>query len=325
MFEAVTPRMRVLAGVALAAAAAAALVVGAVAFTRSEPQQPTLQPRPGLPPLVLDLGVREDAEARGLRRALRLYDTRRAREAGDAFRRLGSVQARVGEAFAAWPDDSLATLERLAQAHPRSAVVLVNLGIARFWAGHENAVGAWRQAVAGDPDSEAAVRASDLLHPDSPRGLPVFVPSFAPPSRLARLAPERQLAALTRAARSDGVRARLLYGVALQRLGRPLSAEREYAAAAALAPQSAEAQVAAAVGAYTKDHPERAFGRLGPLTRRFPRAPTVRFHLGLLLLWLGRVEEAKKQLRIARALGPKTPLGMEANRFLERLENIRTN
>jgi tetratricopeptide (TPR) repeat protein len=269
--------------------------------------------------------VREDAEARGLRRALRLYDARRAREAGDAFRRLGSVQARVGEAFAAWPDDSLAALERLAQAHTRSAVVLVNLGIARFWAGHENANDAWRQAVARDPDSEAAVRASDLLHPDSPRGLPVFVPSFAPPSSLARLSPDRQLAALARAARSDEVRARLLYGVALQRLGRPLSAEREYAAAAALAPQNAEAQVAAAVGRYTKDHPERAFGRLGPLTRRFQRAPTVRFHLGLLLLWLGRVEEAKTQLRIARALGPKTPLGTEANRFLERLENIRTN
>jgi tetratricopeptide (TPR) repeat protein len=300
-------------------------VVGAVAFTRTEPQQPALQPRPGLPPLVLDLGVREDAEARGLRRALRLYDARRAREAGDAFRRLGSVQARVGEAFAAWPDDSLAALERLAQAHPRSAVVLVNLGIARFWAGRETADDAWRQAVARDPDSEAAVRAGDLLHPDSPRGLPVFVPSFAPPKRLERLSPERQLAGLARAARSDGVRAKLLYGVALQRLGRPVSAEREYAAAAALAPANAEAHVAAAVGRYTKDHPERAFGRLGPLTRRFPRAPTVRFHLGLLLLWLGQVEEAKKQLRIARALGPKTPLGTEANRFLERLENIRTN
>jgi tetratricopeptide (TPR) repeat protein len=321
----VTPRIRVLAGVALAAAAAAALVVGAVAFTRTEPEQPTLRPRPGLPPLILDLGVRDDPEARGLRRALRLYDARRAQEAGEAFRRLGSVQARVGEAFAAWPDDSLAALERLAQAHPRSAVVLVNLGIARFWAGHEDADEAWRQAVDRDPDSEAAVRASDLLHPDSPRGLPIFVPSFAPRGRLSRLSPTQQLAALATAARLDGVRAKLLYGVALQRLGRPVSAEREFVGAAVLAPQNAEAQVAAAVGRYTKDHPERAFGRLGPLTRRFPRAPTVRFHLGLLLLWLGRLEEAKRQLRIARALGPKTPLGTEANRFLRRLENIRTN
>jgi tetratricopeptide (TPR) repeat protein len=305
--------------------AAAGVVVGAVAITRTEPEQPKgLRPRSGLPPLVLDLGVRTDAEARGLRRAARLYEADRAREAAEAFRRLGSVQARIGEALSAWPDDSLADLERLARSHPRSGVVLVNLGIARFWAGRAGSDDAWREAVVRDPDSEAAVRASDLLHPNSPRGLPVFVPSFAPPRRLARLSPDRQLAALARAARTGGVAAKLLYGVALQRLGRPVSAERQYAVAAALAPRNPEAQVAAAVGRYTKGHPERAFGRLGPLTRRFPHAPTVRFHLGLLLLWLGRLDDAKRQLRIARAEGPKTPLGREANRFLERLGDIRT-
>ncbi len=310
---------------ALAAVAASAIVVGAVAITRTEPKQPSgLKARSGFPPLVLDLGVRNDAEARGLRRAEALYDAGRAREARDAFRGLGSVQARIGEAFASWPDDSLAALERLADSHPRSGVALVNLGIARFWAGRPGAADAWRDAVARDPDSESAVRASDLLHPNSPRGLPIFVPSFRPPAGLAKLSPPRQLAALGRAARTGGVDAKLLYGVALQRLDRPVSAEREYAAAARLAPEDAEAQVAAAVGRYTKDHPERAFGRLGPLTRRFPRAPTVRFHLGLLLLWLGRVDEARNQLRIARANGPKSPLGREANRFLERLENIRT-
>ncbi len=309
----------------MAAAAAAAVVVGAVAITRTEPEQPMgLRPRPGLPPLLLDLGVRSDVEAQGLRRAARLYDADRAREAAEAFRRLGSVQARIGEAFASWPNDSLADLERLARSHPRSGVVLVNLGIARFWAGRGGSGEAWREAVARDPDSEAAVRASDLLHPNSPRGLPAFVPSFAPPRGLARLSPDRQVAALARAARSGGVAARLLYGVALQRLSRPVSAERQYEAAARLAPDDPEAQVAAAVGRYTKDHPERAFGRLGPLTRRFPRAPTVRFHLGLLLLWLGRVDDAKRQLRIARGEGPESPLGREANRFLERLENIRT-
>ena len=34
-----------------------------------------------------------------------------------------------------------------------------------------------------------------------------------------------------------------------------------------------------------KTHPERAFSRLGPLSRRYPHASTVRFHLGLLLLY----------------------------------------
>jgi Flp pilus assembly protein TadD len=112
--------------------------------------------------------------------------------------------------------------------------------------------------------------------------------------------------------------------VALQRLGRRVSAEREFAAAATLAPQNAEAQTAAAVGRFRKGDPSLAFSRLGPLVRQFPRAPTVRFHLGLLLLWLGQVGEAKRELRLARAEGPESVLGREANAFLRRLEAIRT-
>jgi hypothetical protein len=46
----------------------------------------------------------------------------------------------------------------------------------------------------------------------------------------------------------------------------------------------------------------------------------VRFHLGLLLLWLGDVEEAKAQLRRAIPLGP--PISMEAKRLLDRLETV---
>jgi hypothetical protein len=55
----------------------------------------------------------------------------------------------------------------------------------------------------------------------------------------------------------------------------------------------------------------------------------VRFHLGLLLLWLARVEqnaveEGTSQLRRARALGPRTVLGREAERLLNRLEDVET-
>ena len=115
------------------------------------------------------------------------------------------------------------------------------------------------------------------------------------------------------------MRAKLLYGVALQRLERPVSAERQYAAAAALAPRDPDARVAAAVGLFDKDRPALAFSRLGPLVRTFPRAPTVRFHLGLLLLWSGQVKAAKTELRLARAEGPQTPLGREASAFLARI------
>ena len=95
-----------------------------------------------------------------------------------------------------------------------------------------------------------------------------------------------------------------------------MSAEREFAAAARAAPNDAEALTAAAVGVYDKDRPALAFSRLGPLARRFPRAQTVRFHLGLLLIYFGDLPGARRQLSIARASGPGTPLGKRAQRLL---------
>ena len=97
-------------------------------------------------------------------------------------------------------------------------------------------------------------------------------------------------------------------------------------AAAKLAPEDPEARVAASVARFDKSRPAAAFSRLGPLTRRFPRAPTVRFHLGLLLLWLARaqpgaVEEGKRQLRLARNIAPRSPLAREAKRLLAGLES----
>ena len=49
---------------------------------------------------------------------------------------------------------------------------------------------------------------------------------------------------------------------------------------------------------------------------------TVRVHLGLMLLWMGQVDAAKAQLRQAKAIAPRNPLGREADRFLNRLESI---
>ncbi|MER3410002.1 MAG: hypothetical protein C4306_07865, partial [Thermoleophilia bacterium] len=175
----------------------------------------------------------------------------------------------------------------------------------------------------GAPDTLYAVRAADLLHPEDPvPGLPQFVPSFSPPAEIARLAPPEQLRQLARRAQNGGPQAKILYGLALQRLGRPLSARRELEAAAALAPGNAEAQTAAAVALFDKDRPQQAFARLGPLSRAFPKAATVRFHLGLLLLWLGRVEEARRQFRLAQAVEPGSPLAREAGRFLTQLRGV---
>jgi predicted Zn-dependent protease len=313
----VTPRTRVYATVGVVTLAVAGGVAATIVTASRGTDSPQTPAAKGDPPLELDLGLRQDAEAVALRRAEGLYGHGQVGAAGRVFARYRSVQAEVGTAMAAWPEDTLARLGRLAAAHPKSSLVKLNLGVALFWAGQrEKAVSVWKAARTADPDTMSAIHADDLLHPNYNRGRPTFVPSFQPPSRLSRLPANRQLEAL---ARGSSTRLRLLYGVALQRLGRPVSAERVYAAAAARAPDDAEAQVAAAVGRFDKDHPERAFSRLGPLTKRFPHASTVRFHLGLLLLWLGQVKEGTRQLKLARTTAPKSPLGREAAVFLQKL------
>lgn len=315
-------RARVLVVVAAAAVAAGAGVAGIVVATGGP--EPHLSLRRGSPPLALDLGLRTDPEARALRRASSLYARGRHDAAERIFVRYRSLPAEVGAALASWPHGSLAELGSLAAAHPRSALVQLHYGLALFWSHREReAAAAWRTALRTDPDTPSAVTADDLLHPSFPRGLPAFVPSFVPPVRLARLSPRQQVDALARAAASGGARAKILYGVTLERLGHPRSAERWFARAGAAAPANAEAQVAAAVGRFRKDDPSRAFSRLGPLVRRFPHAPTVRFHLGLLLLWLGRVGPATSELRLAVRDGPASPIGREAAQFLARLKSLR--
>jgi tetratricopeptide (TPR) repeat protein len=313
--------MRVFTLAAVAAVAAAAVAVAAGVLTRGDDEGGG---RKGAPPLVLDLGVRTDPEAHDLRRASGLYAHGRRDDAARIFERYRSLQARIGLALARWPRGTQGRLEQLSAVRPRSAAVRLHLGLAYFWAGRDaEAAGEWRAATRVEPDSVFAMRAGDLLHPGQAPGLPAFVPGFPSPSSLDRLGPPAQLALLRRNAKRPDARAKILYGVALHRLGRPVSAERVFAEAARLAPRDPEAQTAAAVGRYSKDAPERAFSRLGPLTRRFPHAATVRFHLGLCLLWLGNVQEARRQLLLARKEAPGSTLAQEANDLLKRLEVVR--
>ena len=171
----------------------------------------------------------------------------------------------------------------------------LNLGLALFWQRDDaGALAAWKQAKRVQPDTPSAVRAGDLLHPNSPNGLPRFVPSF------------------TRA--QTRVQRLLVAGIRLQQSDRPLSAEREFSRAAELAPDDPDAQVAAAVGLYDKDRPAAAFARLGPLVRRFPHAQTVRFHLGLLSIWLGDFAQARREFGLVVAENPRSSYAREARR-----------
>ena len=70
--DAMSPRARIFLLVAGAAVLAAGVVVVGVLATRSD--VPTVKPRPGSPPLALDLGIRADPEAQALRNAETLYD-----------------------------------------------------------------------------------------------------------------------------------------------------------------------------------------------------------------------------------------------------------
>ena len=178
---------------------------------------------------------------------------------------------------------------------------------------------AWREARDVEPDTPYAVRAGDLLHPEFAPGLPVFVPSFTFNVKGASLA--EQLDSLRA---DETLHGRLLHGVALQRLGRPVSARRAFAQALRVAPRDPDALVADAVGRYSKEHPEAAFSRLGPLTRRFPHVASVRFHLGVLLLWQSDVREAKRQLRLARSAAPQSRIAEEAQRYLTELAKAGT-
>jgi tetratricopeptide (TPR) repeat protein len=313
-------RGRFIVVIAVALAAAFGVAIGVAFFGGGDDGDDRPE---GVPPFVLDLGVRQDPEAQALRQAGQLFRAGHEAQGGQVLVRYDSLQAQVGKSLAKWPDHSLAELEDLAARNQRSGAVLFHLGLARFWSGdRDGAVEAWRAARTRDRDSVYAVRADDLLYRQYAPGLPTFIPTFRSDPALTKLSPQRQLVALERRARGGDAKAKLVYGLALQRLDRPVSARKEYTEAAQLAPKDVEAQVADAVGRFDKANPSAAFSQLGPLAARYPRSPSVRFHLGLMLLWLGRVEEAKRQFGLAAAQ-KGSPLAMEANRVLARLEDVR--
>ena len=316
----VTPRQRTTAVVAAVALAAAGATVGVTlaqsdrAATPVAGAPPVGKPLEGAPPLVLELGVRDDEDAKALRAASQLLDGGKRIDAARQFSLYHSLEAQVAQIVAQWsPDAGLRGLQALALEHPDSGLVQYHLALALVWVGRiVEAEKVWRATMQKDPDSPYAVRAADLLHPDLPRGLPSFVPSFPDPPGLGGLTSAAQLAELRRRAEQGGVHDRIAYGVALQRLQRRVSAERQFALAAAAAPEDAEALTAAAFGRFDKDAPTRAFSQLGPLAQRFPRSATLRYHLGIMLLWIGDVARSRQELRLAVQDGPEGAAVVEA-------------
>jgi tetratricopeptide (TPR) repeat protein len=319
-----SPRARTRVFVGVAAAVSAAVVVGVTVLQTEDGSAGEPGAERPAPPLELGLLARDDAEARALREAESLLDNGERSAARERFEEIlsddpDSVEAAVGEDVAAWPDGTVESLSRLVDEHPQSGVARLHLGLALLASGEEEAAAReWRETESRDPDSPAALRAEDLLHPQMAPGRPPFVAPFPELPELEGLPPERQLAELERRAETGAVTDWLLLGAAYQRAGRPVSASEAFRRAAELEPESVAARVAAAVGRFDKDDPSQTFSRLGPLSRDHSRAGVVRYHLGLCLSWLGSVEEAKRQLRQARG----GFYGREAERLLSRLEAV---
>lgn len=278
-------------------------------------------PRVGSPPLEFNFGLRTDAQARALERAAALYNAGRHAQAAEVFARYRTLPAEIGAAFADWHHHGLDALEQLAAQHPASALALLHLGLAYYWTGlNEKAVETWKRAETAQPDSPFALAAGSLLHPNMPSlPLPQFTPQSPLPRALRDQPLRQQLATLHTLSKHNDITALLYYGVALQELGHRLSAEREFAKAAALAPNDPEALTAAAVGRFSKDNPSAAFSHLGPLATRFPHAAVVRFHLGYLLIWINQRSAAAHELRLALTDDPHSVYAHPARLLLQSL------
>jgi tetratricopeptide (TPR) repeat protein len=209
--------------------------------------------------------------------------------------------AEIRAAFRKPPAAAARALETLAQTSPNDPVVQFNDGTALLCAGYPaEAAQAYERAKKAGRDTWYEVKADNLLHPQFfQQGYPPFLYS--------------------------GKDAFLVQGQVAQRGFHQRTAERLWAKAARLHPDDPDAQVAAAVGRFDMDDLSASFSRLGPLVKRFPRSQTVRFHLGLLLTWTGRAKLAVREFRAARALGPTTELGRDADAFLKRLVTGGTN
>jgi Flp pilus assembly protein TadD len=314
------PRARVYAVVAAAAVVVVGAVVG-VTLLQTRGSHTTApgavtKPRAGIPPLLFDFGLRSDAQSRDLARGAALLKDGKRAPAEALFGRYHSLQAQLGEAFARWPD--LDAVQQLAAQHPESAVAQLHLGLAQFWAGRDGDAARTLQDVDRRfPDSPSAVAAEDILY--ATRFIPGLPYIIVPASIPAASTLAGQVARAKVLSRTAGARGKLVYGVMLWRLNRRVSARRQLDAAAKLAPNDPEILTADAVSHFTKRNPTAAFGRLGPLTGRFPRAAVVRFHLGLLLVWSKQVERGAAQLRLAARQEPKSVYAEQAKKLLSAL------
>ena len=297
---------RVVGIVALCAAAAVAVIVGGtVLLSRHESTTvpgAVTAPLPGTPAIELEVGATTPL---GRAAAFLSQKPPNAAAAAAIFRRYSTPEAKLGLAFAEWKGpSSLAGVKALADANPGNPAIQLNLGIADLQAGRNaDAVTAWQQTASRFPDSPYAVAALDALAAIegvkvAPRLPPIVVDPAAVPAK----------------ARHD-----LEAGVRAWDVEHVVTARRLLDAAAALAPDTPETLVAAAVARFSPTNPKAPFPILGPLSGTYPGASIVRLHLGVLNLWSLELGRGKEQLRIAAVEQPKSIYAKQARVLLQAL------
>ena len=259
---------------------------------------------------MFEFGVRSDPEAVDLSRGETLLregqaraGARRSSSATTRCTRRSRRRSRAGRRTAS------TTLKRLVATHPRNPVAQLHLG----WALLLDGAGGRRRReqflrVATDVRGHAG-GGDGRGHPLSEvRAGPADAHRSASACRARRRVPT-SCACWPDARRGRTSQAKLRYGLALWTLWRRVSAERQFEAAATLAPN--EPTVAqprppsrlheAAIRCVRFRPARSAHGA-------FPKAAVVRFHLGLLLLWTRQLAKGAEQFRLAVAR--RAPLGL---------------
>ena len=280
------------------------------------------QPRKGFPPLALSLG--RSRRRRGARAPARPSSSTRpaaGKEAARIFGRFDSLEAKLGAAFAAWPA-SQDRIEQLGALFPRSALVQLHVGLARFWAGTGGALSRLARGPrrrAGHPVRRARRR------PDPSRRLRARPARLRAELPLPRSRARRRPSSSSRSARRPdrtrpaplrrGAAAARPPAVGAPRVRRGASARaerRRRARRRRRRPVRQEQPVCGVLAARAADAPLPAGGD-GALPPRRAAA-----------LAEATCKEAKRQLRLARASEPGSPIAREAGRYLAELAKVGT-
>jgi tetratricopeptide (TPR) repeat protein len=302
------PGRRVLAivGIALIAAVAAGAWVAFDSSSGSASGAETdSKPLDGKPPLVLDLpGTPTDGSTDA-----QLKAAEQRLPAGDV--RIAVARAIVGYT----PGDRQATIDALRELPQDDAVVAFHLGVAELWAGDpKDAQADLRHAKQLDPYGFYGERADNALHYNMPRGYPWYFPPTTPAER-------PSLAKLRAAVKANprNSAAWLQLAVALEQQHRMQAIEAARKAVEA-SPTAVSPRVALAVLSFDKDRPAASMGQLGPMLQQDEGNTEIRFHIGLLSLWVGLTTQALGEFRQVLREDPHGSYAKLSQSFIDKLD-----